>query len=222
MISRRQKMVNLWKQVRFIEIVDPGNQFVKNLMFDGVYSSDFALLSEDILDWFSAINERYASVYSDTEHHRAVKATIDQIASKKTFAPPKRCPLAPPFIYRSHAAWYERKRMDRTRPGPFFRKKTACIIDTSGFWLHTAAATASAPARAASAQGFGRHWPDRAHLERLRPVFQVCGRKQPFGVFTSAIGARRTGFIGADHVFKLARAGRAIKIVHRHKGITPF
>ena len=41
-------MVNLWKQVRFIEIVDPGNQFVKNLMFDGVYSSDFALLSEDI------------------------------------------------------------------------------------------------------------------------------------------------------------------------------
>lgn len=53
MISRRQKMVNLWKQVRFIEIVDPGNQFVKNLMFDGVYSSDFALLSEDILDWFS-------------------------------------------------------------------------------------------------------------------------------------------------------------------------
>lgn len=50
MISRRQKMVNLWKQVRFIEIVDPGNPFVKNLMFDGVYSSDFALLSEDILD----------------------------------------------------------------------------------------------------------------------------------------------------------------------------
>ena len=48
-------------------------------MFDGVYSSDFALLSEDILDWFSAINERYASVYSDTEHHRAVKATIDQM-----------------------------------------------------------------------------------------------------------------------------------------------
>ena len=71
-------------------------------------------------------------------------------------------------------------------------------------------------------QGFGRHWPDRAHLERLRPVFQVCGRKQPFGACTSAIGARRTGFIGADHVFKLARAGRAIKIVHRHKGITPF
>ena len=61
-----------------------------------------------------------------------------------------------------------------------------------------------------------------SHLERLRPVFQVCGRKQPFGVCTSAIGARRTGFIGADHVFKLARAGRAIKIVHRHKGITPF
>lgn len=145
-----------------------------------------------------------------------------KIASKKTFAPPKRCPLAPPFIYRSHAAWYERKRMDRTRPGPFFRKKTACIIDTSGFWLHTAAATASAPARASSAQGFGRHWPDRAHFERLRPVFQVCGRKQPFGVCTSAIGARRTGFIGADHVFKLARAGRAIKIVHRHKGKTPF
>ena len=63
----------------FIEIVDPGNQFVKNLMFDGVYSSDFAQLNEDILDWFSAINERYASVYSDTEHHRTVKATIDQM-----------------------------------------------------------------------------------------------------------------------------------------------
>lgn len=61
--------------------------------------------------------------------------------------------------------------------GPFFHKKTACIIDTSGFWLHTAASTASASARAASAQGFGRHWPDRAHFERLRPVFQVCGRK---------------------------------------------
>ncbi len=67
MISRRQKMVNLWKQVRFIEIVDPGNQFVKNLMFDGVYSSDFALLSEDILDWFSAINERYARQQSSSD-----------------------------------------------------------------------------------------------------------------------------------------------------------
>ena len=43
MISRRQKMVNLCKQVRFIEIVDPVNQFVKILMFDGVYCSDFAL-----------------------------------------------------------------------------------------------------------------------------------------------------------------------------------
>ena len=81
MISRRQKMVNLWKQVRFIEIVDPGNQFVKNLMFDGVYSSDFAQLNEDILDWFSAINERYASVYSDTEHHCTVKATSDQMST---------------------------------------------------------------------------------------------------------------------------------------------
>ena len=106
--------------------------------------------------------------------------------------------------------------------GLFFRKKTACIIDTSGFWLHTAAATASAPQGPPPRKGLGRHWPDRTHLERLRPVFQVCGRKQPFGVCTSAIGARRTGFIGADHVFKLARAGRAIKIVHRHKGITPF
>lgn len=79
MISRRQKMVNLWKQVRFIEIVDPENQFVKNLMFDGIYSSNFSFLSEEILDWFSAINEHYASVYSDTEHHRTVKATIDQM-----------------------------------------------------------------------------------------------------------------------------------------------
>ncbi len=79
MISRRQKMVSLWKQVRFIEIVEPGNPFVKNLMLDGVYSSDFSLLNEEILDWFSAIKERYASVYSDTEHHRAVKATIDQM-----------------------------------------------------------------------------------------------------------------------------------------------
>lgn len=79
MISRRQKMVNLWKQVRFIEIVEPENQFVKNLMFDGIYSSNFALLGEEILDWFSAINERYASVYADTEHHRTVKATIDQM-----------------------------------------------------------------------------------------------------------------------------------------------
>ena len=56
-----------------------------------------------------------------------------KIASKKTFAPPKRCPLAPPFIYRSHAAWYERKRMDRTRPGPFFHKKTACIMIQAAF-----------------------------------------------------------------------------------------
>ena len=79
MISRRQKMVNLWKQVRFIEIVDPENQFVKNLKFDGSYSSNFSFLSEEILDWFSAINEHYASVYSDTEHHRTVKATIDQM-----------------------------------------------------------------------------------------------------------------------------------------------
>lgn len=79
MISRRQKMVNLWKQVRFIEIVDPENRFVKNLMFDGIYSSNFSFLSEEILDWFSAINEHYASVYSDTEHHRTVKATIDQM-----------------------------------------------------------------------------------------------------------------------------------------------
>lgn len=46
-----------------------------------------------------------------------------KIASKKTFAPPKRCPIAPLFIYRSHAAWYEPKKMDRTRPGPFFHKK---------------------------------------------------------------------------------------------------
>lgn len=145
-----------------------------------------------------------------------------KIASKKTFAPPKRCPIAPLFIYRSHAAWYEPKKMDRTRPGPFFHKKPPVSSIQAAFWLHTAAATASAPARASSAQGFGRHWPDRAHFERLRPVFQVCGRKQPFGVCTSAIGARRTGFIGADHVFKLARAGRAIKIVHRHKGKTPF
>ena len=145
-----------------------------------------------------------------------------KIVSKKTFAPPKRCPLALPLFTGAMRHGTNAKGWTEHVRGLFSVKKTACIIDTSGFWLHTAAATASAPARAASAQGFGRHWPDRTHLERLRPVFQVCGRKQPFGVCTSAIGARRTGFIGADHVFKLARAGRAIKIVHRHKGITPF
>ena len=79
MISRRQKMGNLGPQGRVIELGDPGTQVVKTLLVDGVYSSDFALWREDILDWFSAINERYASVYSDTEHHRTVKATIDQM-----------------------------------------------------------------------------------------------------------------------------------------------
>lgn len=251
MISRRQKMVNLWKQVRFIEIVDPGNQFVKNLMFDGVYSSDFALLSEDILDWFSAINERYASVYSDTEHHRAVKADhrsnvclietvrmetkailpdrlcfsvycVGKSLQKRHSPRPNAVPSPLPLFTGAMRHGTNAKGWTGHVRGLFSVKKPPVSSIQAAFWLHTAAATASAPARAASAQGFGRHWPDRAHLERLRPVFQVCGRKQPFGVCTSAIGARRTGFIGADHVFKLARAGRAIKIVHRHKGITPF
>lgn len=144
-----------------------------------------------------------------------------KIVSKKTFARPNAVPSPLPLFTGAMRHGTNAKGWTGHVRG-LFSIKNRLYHDTSGFWLHTAAATASAPARAASAQGFGRHWPDRAHLERLRPVFQVCGRKQPFGVCTSAIGARRTGFIGADHVFKLARAGRAIKIVHRHKGITPF
>ena len=83
MISRRQKMVNLWKQVRFIEIVDPGNQFVKNLMFDGVYSSDFALLSEDILDWFSAIIFRYRASSGCKGDHRSNVCLIETVRIKQ-------------------------------------------------------------------------------------------------------------------------------------------
>ena len=79
MISRRQKMVSIWKKVRFMEIVDPNNQFVRNLMFDGVYSSDLTAQNEDILDWFSAIDAKYTALYADTEHHKAVKATIDSM-----------------------------------------------------------------------------------------------------------------------------------------------
>lgn len=144
-----------------------------------------------------------------------------KIASKKTFAPPKRCPLAPPFIYRSHAAWYDAKGWTEHVRGLFSVKKPPVSSIQAAFGYIPQ--PPQPPPRKGRLRA--RVWealPDRAHLERLRPVFQVCGRKQPFGVFTSAIGARRTGFIGADHVFKLARAGRAIKIVHRHKGITPF
>ncbi len=79
MISRKQKMTNLWKQVRFIETVDPANSFVRSLMMQGIYTSDFSSLNEELLDWYSAINEQYAAVFADTEHHRAVKATIDQM-----------------------------------------------------------------------------------------------------------------------------------------------
>ena len=78
MISRKQKMTNLWKQVRFIETVDPSNAFVRSLMEQGIYSPNFSALNEELLDWFSAITEHYSAVYTDSEHHRAVKAAIDQ------------------------------------------------------------------------------------------------------------------------------------------------
>ena len=77
MISRRQKMDTLWKKVRFMEIIQPDNAFVKNLMYNGVYSSDFAALNEDILDWYSDIDAQYTALYADTEHHQAIKNTID-------------------------------------------------------------------------------------------------------------------------------------------------
>lgn len=77
MISRRQKMVTLWKKVRFMEIIQPDNAFVKNLMYNGVYSSDFAALNEDILDWYSDIDAQYTALYADTEHHQAIKNTIN-------------------------------------------------------------------------------------------------------------------------------------------------
>ena len=77
MISRRQKMVALWKKVRFIEIIQPDNAFVKNLMYNGVYSADFTALNEDILDLYSDIDTQYNALYADTEHHRAIKNTID-------------------------------------------------------------------------------------------------------------------------------------------------
>ena len=77
MISRRQKMVTPWKKVRFMEIIQPDNAFVKNLMYNGVYSSDFAALNEDILDWYSDIDAQYTALYADTEHHQAIKNTID-------------------------------------------------------------------------------------------------------------------------------------------------
>ncbi len=77
MISRRQKMVALWKKVRFMEIIQPDNAFVKNLMYNGVYSADFAALNEEILDWYSDIDAQYTTLYADTEHHRTIKSTID-------------------------------------------------------------------------------------------------------------------------------------------------
>ena len=70
-------MVTLWKKVRFMEIIQPDNAFVKNLMYNGVYSSDFAALNEDILDWYSDIDAQYTALYADTEHHQAIKNTID-------------------------------------------------------------------------------------------------------------------------------------------------
>lgn len=81
MISRRQKMVTLWKWVRFVEIVQPDNAFVKNLKLDGLYSSDFSAMNEEMLDHYGAIEKQYKAIYADTEQHRAVKETIDKMYS---------------------------------------------------------------------------------------------------------------------------------------------
>ena len=81
MISRRQKMVTLWKWVRFIEIVQPENALVRNLKLDGLYSSDFSSLNEEILDHYGSIEKQHKAVYADTEQHRAVKETIDTMYS---------------------------------------------------------------------------------------------------------------------------------------------
>lgn len=81
MISRRQKMMALWKWIRFIEIVEPENALVRNLKLDGLYSSDFSAVNEDILDHYGAIEKQYKAVYADTEQHRAVKQTIDAMYS---------------------------------------------------------------------------------------------------------------------------------------------
>ncbi|WP_294508520.1 hypothetical protein [uncultured Bilophila sp.] len=46
-------------------------------MYNGVYSADFTALNEDILDLYSDIDAQYNALYADTEHHRAIKNTID-------------------------------------------------------------------------------------------------------------------------------------------------
>lgn len=79
MISRRQKLVTLWKWVRFIEIVQPENEFVRNLKVDGLYTSDFSSLNEELLDVYGAVESHYKAVYADTDQHRAVKETIDKM-----------------------------------------------------------------------------------------------------------------------------------------------
>ena len=33
--------------------------------------------TEDILDWYSDIDAQYTALYADTEHHQAIKNTID-------------------------------------------------------------------------------------------------------------------------------------------------
>lgn len=146
-----------------------------------------------------------------------------KIASKKTFAPPKRCPLAPPFIYRSHAAWYERKRMDRTRPGPFFRKKPPVSSIQAAFWLPTRSRHSLRPARAASrAKGLGGIGRTGPTMKGFAPCFRFAAESSRSVSALPQLGQGGQASSGPDHVFKLARAGRAIKIVHRHKGITPF
>lgn len=74
-------MVTLWKWVRFVEIVQPDNAFVKNLKLDGLYSSDFSAMNEGMLDHYGAIEKQYKAIYADTEQHRAVKETIDKMYS---------------------------------------------------------------------------------------------------------------------------------------------
>lgn len=56
----------------------------------------------------------------------------------------------------------------------FFRKKTACIIDTSGFWLHTAAATASAPQGPPPRKGLGGIGRTGPTLKGFAPCFRFA------------------------------------------------
>ncbi|MEI3477905.1 MAG: hypothetical protein V8Q84_01005 [Bilophila sp.] len=54
---------------------------VKNLKLDGLYSSDFSALNEEILDHYGSIEKQYKAVYADTEQHRTVKDTINTMYS---------------------------------------------------------------------------------------------------------------------------------------------